>query len=236
MPCTRAAQNHHLTRARFGMRTCGRRVRGKPTTVPANRRAERRLAYGILTGMLVCSNCEGSAVSSSAGSSATGNLFVAPESPLQACVEYCNLANEHCGRSTECDKECAAEMFDATSLWEDAVGLKYACFSANSSPGKCKWDRGVCWAQQVDAARCLLEHGCWSWPHRCEPSKVFLDQCTCEKTCKAQLHYGTSCTPDFGVTHCDCYIDGSLAGNCEQVETDLTCDVWTSCCRQYFDL
>jgi hypothetical protein len=202
--------------------------------------AERRAAYGVLVAALMCSSCDGraadSAVSSSAGSSSTENPFVAPESPLQACAEYCDLANERCGRSTKCEKECAAEMLDATPNCEDEIGLKYACFLANSSPGKCWWDGGVCWDQQVDAARCLLEHGCWTRPHLCEPDKVFVDQCACNKTCKSESSYATSCTPDFGATHCDCYIDGSLAGKCEQVEAELACDVWTSCCRKYFEL
>jgi hypothetical protein len=170
----------------------------------------------------------------STGAGPTEKPFTAPDSPVQACVEYCEIANAQCGETTECEKECAAEIVDGTAFCEQKIGLKYACFIANTSPDKCQWWWGPCWSAQIDAAECLLEHGCWSSPHVCEPSDVFLDECHCKKSCKVDMLYEAHCTTDFGVIHCDCSIGGVLAGTCEQPE--FICDVWTSCCRQFFEL
>jgi hypothetical protein len=90
---------------------------------------------------------------------------------------------------------------------------------------------------------CLSQNGClpdiWS-AFGCAPDQNDAGpaKCNCSKECWFQAGgWGaleTKCVPSDAGSHCDCVIDDDPVGSCEQL--DFVCDVWTSCCRIYFDL
>jgi hypothetical protein len=90
-----------------------------------------------------------------------------------------------------------------------------------------------CAPEAIDSMKCIDKHGCWGGGTWCGPQDP---DCYCSRHCKNVL-YDVHCRPSATGTgsDCDCLIDEIPVGSCQQPETtELTCDVWVSCCNQYF--
>jgi hypothetical protein len=158
---------------------------------------------------------------------------------MQLCVEYCTVCDP--SDVLGCQKWCGAELIDATSECLEKLAIFYKCTVD-------KWPCGAlsnpCLGLEGDARVCRLAHGCVRTSyHMCEPrddADAGIPTCECAKTCYNHDYEikceRTAVNNDGWIWGgaCECVVDGTSVGSCEQL--DMACDVWTSCCRKYFDL
>jgi hypothetical protein len=151
------------------------------------------------------------------------------KTPMEVCLEFCPLCKPV---GYDCEKDCAAKLRDATPVCERALAVEYACERDAILRDGCDAS-SPCGHESNDRLECTLEHGCYGGGTWCGPEYPY---CYCSRNCK-KVGYGVNCTPSSTGTgfDCECSIDKTPVGSCEQPETtELTCDIWVSCCNQYF--
>jgi hypothetical protein len=164
------------------------------------------------------------------------------KTPLQACIDFCVLCDWFSGmgpaNEVNCQKECLAEMADVTPACVEKVAANYLC-QLNHECDPQKWNPCIPFASA--AWNCVYDNGCVG-QHVCEPEQNDAGEpteCRCQKFCHNKL-YEAKCVPTDAGSHCECFTEPDsgpgpvVIGTCEQL--DFACDVWTSCCRKYFDL
>jgi hypothetical protein len=169
----------------------------------------------------------------SAGTDTTDPL--GGKTPMEVCLEYCPLCTPP---GEDCEKDCIAAFRDATPVCERLLAAQYACYRDAILQDGCDVSP-PCGPELGAASDCAWHHGCLPSAlgnNLCEPDPAD-STCYCRKSCKPTdppLQYRVDCTPNATATetHCDCFYNDALVGSCQQ--TELSCDVWTSCCNQYF--
>jgi hypothetical protein len=143
-----------------------------------------------------------------------------------------------------CLKYCADALTDSTSLCQVEVGALWACWLDVASREGCQANEHVdCWYEERVIESCVASNGgCYFWT---APSCAPLDNspdpptCECEKDCALEhpivpiKPYRVECASDFTVSQCHCYRGVELLGTCEEGPQAI-CDVWASCCNQFF--
>jgi hypothetical protein len=165
------------------------------------------------------------------------------KTPMQVCLDLYLLCNAMGTTEFEIQKECIAKLTDATVVCDKQLAAAYACYTDLYSREGCGAAGEPCAQLYWDAGKCIWSHGCQQLiPGECIPKENPPEPptCTCTKDCRgasltvAPTRYQAVCTPSAAGSSCDCFVDEVMAGSCEQ--SDFVCDVWTSCCRKYFDL
>jgi hypothetical protein len=137
-------------------------------------------------------------------------------------------------------------MMDATFVCDRKVAERYKCEIDKALQYGCAATDEIhrCTNVMPEVKVCLSANGCegdsQAEIYGCgvEENDAGPPTCNCGKTC--WLHSGerdyleAKCVPSSAGSRCDCFIGYDPVGSCEQL--DFVCDVWTSCCRKYFDL
>jgi hypothetical protein len=170
------------------------------------------------------------------------------KTPLMLCLEWCKEC-EYPDQPSLCPKECVDALTDATPLCQTEVGALWACYLDVASREGCMSNKAPqCDTIDENATSCILENGgCLFYrvATMCEPEDHSPDPptCHCYKECLGTVppnfeplnSYTVDCTTDLTVSQCECRVSSMLVGTCEQGPEPI-CDIWTSCCNQFFDL
>jgi hypothetical protein len=169
---------------------------------------------------------------------------------VQVCLDFCIL----CGRpgsefpltELECQRACIGEMMDATTVCDRKLAERYQCQVDKALQYGCGATGEIhkCVNLMPEVIECLNANGCEgdgnAEVYGCGPEEndAGPPTCNCGKTCWPHpgeyYYYQTECVSSAVGSHCDCFQNHDPIGSCEQL--DFVCDVWTSCCRKYFDL
>jgi hypothetical protein len=170
------------------------------------------------------------------------------KTPLMLCLEWCE-ACEYPAQPSLCPKECVDALTDATPRCQTEAALLWACYLDVSSREGCESNKAPqCNTIDENATSCILENGgCLFYRAGglCEPVDQSPDppRCHCYRECYGEMppnfeqmrSYSVDCTSDSTESRCECYISSKLVGTCRQPPEPI-CDIWTSCCNQFFDL
>jgi hypothetical protein len=166
-------------------------------------------------------------------------------SPLSICLDWCRQC-EHASEADQCLKYCADALTDATPLCQIEAGALWACWVEVTSREGCNTNKHIdCWKEDDDIFWCVKRNrGCYFWTG--DSGERFCGPlgnpptCDCTRVCALQdpnvhfQHFRSECTSDFTVSQCECYNNVTLVGTCEEGPVPI-CDVWASCCNQFFD-
>lgn len=158
------------------------------------------------------------------GTGGTGNTGNAPPTLEQVCSEACEgVLGSDCYLPQDCYGQCVnTPSFDCRDPW-------------------------------IEVIQCIDEGDSCQFPPECEKAIFEWDECEtggCQQECFQDDGFGCGCYYDCGPdmfetycyddpgspnqpTYCDCYIGGGYVGSCSG-GVNLVCDVWDSCCSQYW--
>jgi hypothetical protein len=144
--------------------------------------------------------------------------------PMGQCDQVCAMwSGLGCGFD-ECLEQCAETFAGgcAAELSAYADCLITFAVDCDDSPEECK-------PEVLAYAEC--HGGCGSQVCQGGESSGGETFCSCSESCETAT-YETICSSSAGQGKCECYVDGMLAGQCE--DEDASCDVDASCCSQFF--
>lgn len=154
--------------------------------------------------------------------------------PQSFCDGICASANAYgClggGTIEECALGCAQVFEQYPSCSKETQDL-YSCLVDQFASTGCDAGAEACQTETTAFAECAGGSStCGS--NECGGSGTGMD-CFCTGECNNHV-LEADCKSDGTTIGCACYVDGSVVGQCNDV--DLACDVFNGCCAAYFPI